>query len=353
MGTGNDNNTWGENCNNDVFAILEDAIAGQLSTSVTGGTTDLSTSPPPNGPSAARYGTLIFNGTLSSDQTVKVPNISKRWIVFNNTSGAHDFYMKTPVGPSILIPQGMHCEVWCDGLDTLRRLAARTGEIFSWGGTSVPAGAVECDGTAISRTGKGLELFGKIGTTWGVGDSVTTFNIPTLNTNGYFLRSRTGSVVVGTRLDDGIRAHTHDGDVSVSSSGSVSGSTGSTAVDHTHNFSWSGNGTTDGESNSHTHDINFIRSGNTPSGGVGSGANNNTITNGSTTSGAQSADHTHTFSYSGSSTTGATVASTAHTHTFSGSVTLSGSGTITTDSNNDAATETRPYCAAVLMCIWL
>lgn len=49
-----------------------------------------------------------------------------------------------------------------------------------------PAGWLECDGTALSRTAYQL-LFDAIGTSFGAGDGATTFNIPDLR--GEFLRS--------------------------------------------------------------------------------------------------------------------------------------------------------------------
>src|SRR5437016_5999168 len=110
IGTGNDNNTWGVNHNSQVSQIFENAIAGQLSQVVTGGTLDLSGSPPPAGPSQVAYAILNFSGTLTSNQTVVVPNLTNRWIVFNGTSGAFQLLMKTPSGAAANMPQGMTSE---------------------------------------------------------------------------------------------------------------------------------------------------------------------------------------------------------------------------------------------------
>jgi microcystin-dependent protein len=44
-------------------------------------------------------------------------------------------------------------------------------------GSSIPAGWLECDGSAVSRTTYAA-LFTAIGTAWGVGDGTTTFNLP-------------------------------------------------------------------------------------------------------------------------------------------------------------------------------
>ena len=63
------------------------------------------------------------------------------------------------------------------------------GTITPIGMATVPVGWLVCDGTAINRVTY-VNLFTAIGTTWGVGDGSTTFNLPDLE--GAFLRG-TGS----------------------------------------------------------------------------------------------------------------------------------------------------------------
>jgi hypothetical protein len=53
------------------------------------------------------------------------------------------------------------------------------GAITQYAGASAPAGYLVCDGSAVSRS-EYSELFAAIGTQYGSGDSVTTFNIPNL-----------------------------------------------------------------------------------------------------------------------------------------------------------------------------
>ena len=60
-----------------------------------------------------------------------------------------------------------------------------SGMIMPFGGSSAPTGFLSCDGSAISRTTYST-LFTAIGTTWGAGDSSSTFNIPDLR--AMFLR---------------------------------------------------------------------------------------------------------------------------------------------------------------------
>jgi microcystin-dependent protein len=53
------------------------------------------------------------------------------------------------------------------------------GAVSMYAGSAAPTGYHICDGTAVSRTGFAA-LFTAIGTTWGVGDGSTTFNLPDL-----------------------------------------------------------------------------------------------------------------------------------------------------------------------------
>jgi microcystin-dependent protein len=53
------------------------------------------------------------------------------------------------------------------------------GTIMGWGGSTAPEQWVICDGTAVSRSDYSA-LYAAIGTTYGVGDGTTTFNLPDL-----------------------------------------------------------------------------------------------------------------------------------------------------------------------------
>ncbi len=67
---------------------------------------------------------------------------------------------------------------------------APAGTIIAYGGTTVPAGWVSCDGAKYARVGQYAALFAAIGVHWGYGDNATTFNVPDLR--GRFLRAASG-----------------------------------------------------------------------------------------------------------------------------------------------------------------
>lgn len=59
------------------------------------------------------------------------------------------------------------------------------GAIMSYGGSNAPTGWLLCDGAAVSRT-LYANLFAAIGTTFGLGDGINTFNLPDMR--GRFVR---------------------------------------------------------------------------------------------------------------------------------------------------------------------
>lgn len=102
-----------------------------------------------------------------------------------------------------------------------------TGSIHLFGMATAPAGYLDCDGAAVSRTTYAT-LFTAIGTTHGVGDGSTTFNLPDLR--GEFVRGwddgrgvDTGRTFGSTQGDE-LEAHSHLVANSGTGSGGTSGS---------------------------------------------------------------------------------------------------------------------------------
>ena len=62
--------------------------------------------------------------------------------------------------------------------------AVLIGEIAAWPTGAAPAGYLLCDGSAVSRTTYAA-LFAVVGTTYGVGDGSTTFNLPNMKPHSW------------------------------------------------------------------------------------------------------------------------------------------------------------------------
>jgi microcystin-dependent protein len=74
-------------------------------------------------------------------------------------------------------PAGADGADGADGAPGPAGVGYTAGFVAPYAGSSVPTGWLECNGQAVSRTTEAA-LFTAIGTTWGVGDGSTTFNLP-------------------------------------------------------------------------------------------------------------------------------------------------------------------------------
>jgi microcystin-dependent protein len=104
-----------------------------------------------------------------------------------------------------------------------------TATIVPWSSSSVPSGFLECNGLAVSRSTYSA-LFAIVGTTYGVGDGSTTFNVPDLQDN----------TPVGKSNNKALGST--GGANTVTSTGNVAGSTANATLttaqlaSHTHNI---------------------------------------------------------------------------------------------------------------------
>jgi len=82
-----------------------------------------------------------------------------------------------------------------------------SGMIMPFAGTSAPTSWLACNGAAISRSTYAT-LYNAIGTTWGVGDGSTTFNVPDLR--GTFLRGTGTNGTYGTAVGQAVGTYAAD-----------------------------------------------------------------------------------------------------------------------------------------------
>lgn len=127
---------------------------------------------------------------------------------------------------------------------TISGATPESGVIMCYAGTVAPYGWLLCDGTAYGRTlsdpSPQPTLFGILGTIYGAGDGITTFNIPDLR--GVFLRGLDNGRgvdpirAIGTQQPSLFQTHNHAGVVGSESSHThtVSGNTQGQSADHKH-----------------------------------------------------------------------------------------------------------------------
>jgi microcystin-dependent protein len=122
-----------------------------------------------------------------------------------------------------------------DGANLTGIEGTATGTILPWSTITPPSGFLECDGTAVSRSTYAA-LFAVVGTTYGIGDGSTTFNVPNLADN----------VAVGKSNNKALG--TTGGANTVTPTGNVAGSTANATLStaqlasHSHNQGASNSG---------------------------------------------------------------------------------------------------------------
>ena len=116
-----------------------------------------------------------------------------------------------------------------------------TATIVPWTTASVPSGFLECAGAAVSRSTYAA-LFAIVGTTYGVGDGSTTFNLPNLQDKVPLSKSPTKAV--GTT--GGANTVTPTGNISGSVGGSTANATLSTPQLASHSHTQQGSPTVPG-----------------------------------------------------------------------------------------------------------
>ena len=274
IGNGDQSGTWGTTTNNNLGTLLEQAITGVQSITMSNADYTLSNY---NGTSdEARNAVLFVSGTNSTICKIICPQgQNKLYTIFNNTTGGYAITIGAPTGTAVTIPSGVTATVFTNGSDfysaqtgsagnftvngtltatgltdtgnmsiggtlavtgattftgipsgptaaagtNTTQLAttafvlangAPTGGIIMWGTASAPTGWLLCDGSAVSRSTYSA-LFSVVSTTFGVGDGTTTFNVP-----NYTNRMPYGTTIgtTGGSADAVIVSHTHTANVS-------------------------------------------------------------------------------------------------------------------------------------------
>lgn len=124
---------------------------------------------------------IIISGTLTANVNLIFPAWIKSWVVHNNCTGNFTITCRTASGTGVVVIPGLVSRIFCDGVnitdETLNPNNDMVGAVVGFAMNSAPEGWLAANGSAVSRTTY-ARLFSRIGTTYGVGDGVNTFNLP-------------------------------------------------------------------------------------------------------------------------------------------------------------------------------
>ena len=153
-----------------------------------------------------------------------------------------------------------------DGANLTGIEGTATGTIVPWSAASLPSGFLECAGAAVSRSTYSA-LFAIVGTTYGVGDGSSTFNLPDLQDN--IAMGKSGTKALASTGGANTVAVTPTGNIS----GSTANATLSTAqlASHSHPFGWQNPGPSNNDGKTGTGSVKGGNSNAQSGGSAGSG----------------------------------------------------------------------------------
>lgn len=118
IGTGEQSGTWGATTNTNLGTLIEEAIAGVATVTVSAAAdTTLTTSN--GGTDQARNMVINLTGTMTQQNNIICPAVQKIYFVKNGTSGGFSVVFKTASGTGVTITNGRTRAVYCDGTNVV------------------------------------------------------------------------------------------------------------------------------------------------------------------------------------------------------------------------------------------
>jgi hypothetical protein len=272
IGDGDQSGIWGQTTNNNLGALIEQAISGVVTITMVDANYLMSNY---NGVvDEARNQVLVVTGTNTAVRNLIAPLVEKTYLVKNNTTGGYAIQIIGSSGLGVTIPNGITTSVYCDGINFYNGLNGSVGNFTVNGNetisgtlsvtgastfTGIPSGPTAAAGTSTTQLATTAFVTTAVSNAFPSGTRLpfaqatapTGWTQDTSDTaNNRMLRvvNSTGGGTGGSAspiLMNVVPSHTH----TVSSSGTTS----TESANHVHGFS----GTTSGmnANNPHSHGV--------------------------------------------------------------------------------------------------
>jgi hypothetical protein len=119
IGTGEQAGTWGTTTNTNLGTLVEQAIAGYTTVSITDATYTLTAINGASDQARSMALNITSSVTLTATRDVVCPSVSKLYVVKNATTGGQSIVIKTSAGTGITVANGATAIVLCDGTNVI------------------------------------------------------------------------------------------------------------------------------------------------------------------------------------------------------------------------------------------
>jgi hypothetical protein len=156
IGTGDQAGTWGSTTNNNLGTLIEQAISGYVTQTITDGADTILLMTP--GVSAtARNIYIELNGAITASRNLIVPGTSpnankKLYFIYNNTTGGYAVTVKVAGQTGVTVPNGSKMTLVCNGTDVVQAVNYMASPTFLTPNLGTPSAATLTNATGLPLT---------------------------------------------------------------------------------------------------------------------------------------------------------------------------------------------------------
>jgi hypothetical protein len=125
IGDGEQTGTWGQLTNTNLGTLIEQAIAGYTTVSITDANYTLTSINGATDEARSMALNITSSVTLTATRNVICPSVSKLYVVKNATTGGQSIVIKTSAGTGITVANGATAIVLCDGTNVIDPISTK------------------------------------------------------------------------------------------------------------------------------------------------------------------------------------------------------------------------------------
>jgi hypothetical protein len=149
IGDGDQSGIWGQTTNNNLGALLEQAVSGVITITMADANYTMSNF---NGVvDEARNQVLVVNGTNTAVRNLIAPLVEKTYVVQNSTTGGYAIQVIGSSGLGVTIPNGIAAYVYCDGVNFYNAISGSVGN-YTVNGNLAVTGTTALTGALTGST---------------------------------------------------------------------------------------------------------------------------------------------------------------------------------------------------------